>query len=288
MAAAILDGKLVAAEVREAVKAGVERLKEKGVVPGLAVVLVGHDPASQIYVRQKEKACAAVGIASFSYSLPADVSEEELLTLVRRLNFDPKVHGILVQLPLPEHLDPLRVITAIDPTKDVDGFHPLNIGYLSSGLEAPEPCTPKGIIHLLDRYGIEIAGKRAVVVGRSGIVGRPVAQLLLARDATVTVCHSKTVDIAAVTRMADILVVAVGRPRFITADMVKPEAVVVDVGINRLPEGLVGDVDYEGVHEVASYLTPVPGGVGPLTIAMLLVNTLELARGAQVKDAQKC
>ncbi|MDK2883310.1 MAG: methylenetetrahydrofolate dehydrogenase / methenyltetrahydrofolate cyclohydrolase, partial [Bacillota bacterium] len=205
---------------------------------------------------------------------------KKLLALLRQLNADPAVHGILVQLPLPKHLDANAILMAIDPSKDVDGFHPWNAGRLAVGLKAPVPCTPRGVIHLLEVYGIPIAGRHAVVLGRSNVVGKPLAQLLLARNATITVCHSRTPNLASYTRAADILVAAVGRPRLITADMVKPGAVVVDVGINRLPEGLVGDVDFAGVSQVASYLTPVPGGVGPMTIAMLLQNTLEIAQGA--------
>lgn len=277
MAAAILDGKKAAQEIRASLKEEVARLKARGLTPGLAVVLVGEDPASKVYVKQKEKACREAGIASQVYRLPEDTSEESLLQLIQELNADRAVHGILVQLPLPGRLDANRVIQAIDPAKDVDGFHPLNVGRLAVGLPAPVPCTPRGIIHLLDAYGIPIAGRHAVVVGRSNIVGKPLAQLLLARNATVTVCHSKTVDLASLTRTADILVAAAGKPRLITRGMVKPGAVVVDVGINRLPEGLVGDVDFEAVREVAGYITPVPGGVGPLTIAMLLKNTLEAA-----------
>lgn len=277
MAAAILDGKKAAQEIRASLKEEVARLKARGLTPGLAVVLVGEDSASKVYVKQKEKACREAGIASQVYRLPEDTSEESLLQLIQELNADRAVHGILVQLPLPGRLDANRVIQAIDPAKDVDGFHPLNVGRLAVGLPAPVPCTPRGIIHLLDAYGIPIAGRHAVVVGRSNIVGKPLAQLLLARNATVTVCHSKTVDLASLTRTADILVAAAGKPRLITRGMVKPGAVVVDVGINRLPEGLVGDVDFEAVREVAGYITPVPGGVGPLTIAMLLKNTLEAA-----------
>lgn len=277
MAAKILDGKKAAQEIRASLKEEVARLKARGLTPGLAVVLVGEDPASKVYVKQKEKACREAGIASQVYRLPEDTSEESVLQLIQELNADRAVHGILVQLPLPGRLDANRVIQAIDPAKDVDGFHPLNVGRLAAGLPAPVPCTPRGIIHLLDAHGIPIAGRHAVVVGRSNIVGKPLAQLLLARDATVTVCHSKTVDLASLTLAADILVVAAGKPRLITRGMVKPGAVVVDVGINRLREGLVGDVDFEAVREVAGYITPVPGGVGPLTIAMLLKNTLEAA-----------
>ncbi|MDI3538817.1 MAG: methylenetetrahydrofolate dehydrogenase / methenyltetrahydrofolate cyclohydrolase [Bacillota bacterium] len=281
MAAKILDGKKVAEEIKTSLKEEVTRLKARGLTPGLAVVLVGEDPASKVYVKQKEKACEEVGFASQVYRLPEDTSEESLLQLINELNDDRAVHGILVQLPLPGHLDANQVIQAINPAKDVDGFHPFNVGRLAAGLAAPVPCTPRGIIHLLEAYNIPIAGRHAVVVGRSNIVGKPLAQLLLARDATVTVCHSKTGNLTSFTRTADILVAAVGRPRLITRDMVKLGAVVVDVGINRLPEGMVGDVDFEAVREVADYITPVPGGVGPLTIAMLLRNTLEAALAGQ-------
>lgn len=277
MSAQILDGKKVATDVRANITKEIEQLKTKGITPGLAVVLVGEDPASQVYVRNKEKACHAVGIDSFMHRLPADTKEETLLELIEKLNADTAVHGILVQLPLPRQIDPDAVLQTIDPAKDVDGFHPFNAGKLLAGLKSFVPCTPRGIMHLLAAYNISLAGKHAVVVGRSNIVGKPMAHLLLARDATVTVCHSKTAGLKDFTRSADILVVAVGRPRFITADMVKPGAVVVDVGINRLDEGIVGDVDFDQVKEVASYITPVPGGVGPLTIAMLLQNTMEAA-----------
>jgi len=273
--AQILDGKKVATDVRAQIAKEVEQTE--GITPGLAVVLVGDDQASQVYVRNKEKACNSVGINSFMHLLPASTRQEELLDLIKKLNADSKVHGILVQLPVPPQIDPDIILQAIDPTKDVDGFHPFNTGKLMAGLKTFVPCTPRGIMHLLAAYNISLAGKHAVVVGRSNIVGKPMASLLMARDATVTVCHSKTSDLKEFTRSADILVVAVGRPRLITADMVKPGAVVVDVGINRLPEGLVGDVDFDTVKEVASYITPVPGGVGPLTIAMLLQNTLESA-----------
>lgn len=275
MPAQILDGKKVATDVRAQIAKEVEQTE--GITPGLAVVLVGDDQASQVYVRNKEKACNSVGINSFMHLLPASTRQEELLDLIKKLNADSKVHGILVQLPVPPQIDPDIILQAIDPTKDVDGFHPFNVGKLMVGLKTFVACTPRGIMHLLAAYNIPLAGKHAVIVGRSNIVGKPMAHLLLARDATVTVCHSKTSDLKEFTRSADILVVAVGRPRLITADMVKPGAVVVDVGINRLPEGLVGDVDFDTVKEVASYITPVPGGVGPLTIAMLLQNTLESA-----------
>lgn len=278
MTAKILDGKKLSSEIRESVKEETARLKEKGIVPGLAVVLVGDDPASKVYVGQKEKGCLEAGFASFLHKLPASATQEELLSLVDRLNGDGTVHGILVQLPLPGHIDPDRVLAAIKPEKDVDGFHPVNMGRLVAGMPASEPCTPKGILRLLKSTGIPLAGKEAVVVGRSNIVGKPVALMLLAESATVTVCHSKTADLADHVRRADVLVAAIGKPRFITADMVKEGAVVVDVGINRLDEGLVGDVDFGPVSEKASWITPVPGGVGPMTIAMLLENTLEQAK----------
>jgi methylenetetrahydrofolate dehydrogenase (NADP+)/methenyltetrahydrofolate cyclohydrolase len=277
MTAKILDGKKMSAEIRAAIKEKVVLLKEKGIVPGLAVILVGDNPASKVYVGQKEKGCLEAGFASFLHRLPETTSQEELLALIDKLNADKTVHGILVQLPLPRQIDPDTVLAAIRPEKDVDGFHPVNIGRLVAGLPASEPCTPKGILRLLKSTGIPLAGKEAVVIGRSNIVGKPVALMLLAESATVTICHSKTANLAEHARRADILVAAIGKPRFVTADMVKEGAVVIDVGINRLEEGLVGDVDYEPVAEKASWITPVPGGVGPMTIAMLLENTLEQA-----------
>ncbi|MEA4881432.1 MAG: bifunctional methylenetetrahydrofolate dehydrogenase/methenyltetrahydrofolate cyclohydrolase FolD [Synergistaceae bacterium] len=278
MTAKILDGKKIAAEIRASVKGETLLLKERGIVPGLAVVLVGDNPASKVYVGQKEKGCLEAGFASFLHRLPGGTSQKDLLDLIGKLNADPLVHGILVQLPLPDQIDEEKVIAAIKPEKDVDGFSPVNMGRLVAGMSAIEPCTPKGIMRLLEASGIELAGKEAVVIGRSNIVGKPVALMLLARSATVTVCHSRTKDLAEHTKRADILVAAVGRPRFVTADMVKDGVVVIDVGINRLEEGLVGDVDFEGVSEKASWITPVPGGVGPMTIAMLLENTLEQAK----------
>ncbi len=277
MTAKILDGKKMSAEIRTAIKEKVVLLKEKGIVPGLAVILVGDNPASKVYVGQKEKGCLEAGFASFLHRMPETTSQEELLALIDKLNADKTVHGILVQLPLPRQIDPDTVLAAIRPEKDVDGFHPVNIGRLVAGLPASEPCTPKGILRLLKSTGIPLAGKEAVVIGRSNIVGKPVALMLLAESATVTICHSKTADLAEHARRADILVAAIGKPRFVTAGMVKEGAVVIDVGINRLEEGLVGDVDYEPVAEKASWITPVPGGVGPMTIAMLLENTLEQA-----------
>jgi methylenetetrahydrofolate dehydrogenase (NADP+)/methenyltetrahydrofolate cyclohydrolase len=277
MTARILDGKKLAAEIKADVKERTALLKQRGVTPGLAVVLVGEDPASKVYVGQKEKGCLEAGFASFLHRLPESTSQGELLALIERLNSDRTVHGILVQLPLPRQIDPDTVLAAIRPEKDVDGFHPVNMGRLVAGLPASEPCTPKGIMRLLKSTGLTLSGKEAVVIGRSNIVGKPVALMLLAESATVTICHSRTEDLAAHARRADILVAAVGKPRFVTGDMVKEGAIVVDVGINRLEEGLVGDVDYEPAAERASWITPVPGGVGPMTIAMLLENTLEQA-----------
>ena len=285
--AKILDGKETARKIREELKARCAILKEKGVVPGLAVVLVGNDPASAIYVGQKEKACAEVGFKSFRHELLADAAEPELFALVDRLNGDPSVHGILVQLPLPKGLSADRTIERIDPCKDVDGFHPLNAGLLACGLPGVVPCTPKGVMRLLRDHGIPLEGKKAVVVGRSNIVGKPMAQLLLAANMTVTVCHSRTPDLAAETLQADVLVVAAGKPGIVDGSMVKEGAVVVDVGIHRTPEGIVGDVKFDEAAERASWITPVPGGVGPLTIAMLLENTLELAERATTKGTEK-
>ena len=244
----------------------------------MAVILVGDDPASRVYVNNKKKACAEVGIYSREYALPKETTQEELLNLIRELNQDPEIHGILVQLPLPDHLDERQVLETISPDKDVDGFHPVNVGRLVTGQPCLKPCTPAGIIELIDRTGIELKGKEAVVVGRSNIVGKPVALLLLARHATVTICHSRTERIDEVCRRADVLVAAVGRPEMITGDWVKPGAVVIDVGINRVEKGLVGDVEFDTAKEKAGYITPVPGGVGPMTIAMLMKNTVEAAR----------
>ena len=284
--AELIDGKLVSAKVRGSIAEKVLEFKEKnGFAPGLAVVLVGNNPASHVYVRNKHKACLEAGITSFQIELPEETTEEELLAEIDRLNADPAVHGILVQLPLPSHISEEKVINSISPEKDVDAFHPENVGRIMIGNYSFLPCTPAGVIELLDYYGVEISGKRCVVVGRSNIVGKPMALLLLERHGTVTVCHSRTRDLASITRDADILVVAIGKPRFLTADMVKEGAVVIDVGINRLPEGgLVGDVDFDGVKERASLITPVPGGVGPMTIAMLLKNTLSVAYSAVKKQ----
>ncbi len=278
--AAIIDGNEIARAVRADIKAQAAALwEEKGVRPGLAVILVGEDPASQIYVRRKENACAEVGFLSREYKLPASTTEGELLGIVEDLNRDPAIHGILVQLPLPGSIRTATVLERIDPRKDVDGFTPVNVGRLFTGDSFHVACTPQGILALLDRTGIEIAGKEAVVVGRSNIVGKPLALLLLNRHATVTICHTKTRDLAAVARRADILVAAAGRAEMVTGEMVREGAVVIDVGINRLASGkLVGDVAFQEVEAKASFITPVPGGVGPMTIAMLLQNTLKAAR----------
>ena len=279
--AKIIDGKAISAEIREEIKQRTARLVEKGVTPGLAVVLVGDDPASAVYVRNKQRACEQVGFYSEQVILSADTEMPELRAVIERLNADPRVHGILVQLPLPPQLDEREVIMLIDPEKDVDAFHPVNVGRIVSGVYRFAPCTPAGIMQLLRRSGIEVAGRECVVVGRSNIVGKPMALLLLEANGTVTVCHSRTVALPDVCRRADILVCAVGSPGFITADMVKPGATVIDVGINRLPDGhLAGDVDFAGVERVAGAITPVPGGVGPMTITMLLENTLRAAENS--------
>jgi methylenetetrahydrofolate dehydrogenase (NADP+) / methenyltetrahydrofolate cyclohydrolase len=283
VAATLLDGKALAAEIRgEIATETAQFIAQTGIVPCLAAVLVGENPASQVYVRNKRKACEAAGILSQMHCPPATISMDELLALIDKLNADPAVHGILVQLPLPKGLDETRILRAVSPNKDVDAFHPENVGRIVQGRPRFLPCTPHGIQQLLIRHNIKIAGSHVVVLGRSDIVGKPIAIMLMQRgpggDATVTVCHSRTRDLASVTRQADILIVAIGKARFVTADMVKPGAVVIDVGINRLESGLVGDVDFEAVREVAGQITPVPGGVGPLTIAMLLRNTLTAAR----------
>jgi methylenetetrahydrofolate dehydrogenase (NADP+) / methenyltetrahydrofolate cyclohydrolase len=279
----IIDGKKVAEHLRKEVREEVKKLKEEtNIVPGLAAVLVGTNPASQIYVRNKRKACEEVGIYSEEYNLPEDITEGDLLSLVEKLNHDEKIHGILVQLPLSKQINEAKILRAVSPMKDIDGFHPENVGLLVEGNPRFIPCTPYGIIKLLDYYGIEIQGKEAVVVGRSNIVGKPISLLLLHRHATVTISHSRTRSLAEVTLRADILVAAIGRAKLITEDMVKEGATVIDVGINRLPDGkLSGDVDFERVSEKASYITPVPGGVGPMTIGMLLWNTLSSAKNSQ-------
>ena len=281
MTATILEGKIFSKQIRDKVKQDVSVFKERYQSdPGLAVIIVGENPASQVYVANKHKACEEVGIYSEVIRMPENITKEILLGKIAELNGNPAIHGILLQLPLPTHLKDHEgeFLMAIDPDKDVDGFHPINVGRLAVGEEHLVPCTPYGCIKMMELAGIEIAGKKAVVVGRSTIVGKPMAHLLLARNATVTICHSRTQDLAAVTREADILVVAIGKPHFVTKDMVKPGAVVIDVGINRIAEKkLVGDVDFEGVKEVAGAITPVPGGVGLLTISMLLHNTLKAA-----------
>jgi methylenetetrahydrofolate dehydrogenase (NADP+)/methenyltetrahydrofolate cyclohydrolase len=271
----IIDGKALAKEKRAEIAKQVEALKEKGVTPGLAVVLVGEDPASQIYVRNKHKACEEVGIYSRKITLPEETTEEEILKIIDELNNDPEIDGILVQLPLPKHIDPDKVILSISPDKDVDGFHPVNAGRLLTGQDGFFPCTPLAVMELIKSAGVDVSGKEAVVVGRSNIVGKPGSMLLLRENATVTICHSKTKDLADVCRRADILVAAVGRPEMITSDYVKEGAVVIDVGINRVGEKkVVGDVAFDEVKDKAAYITPVPGGVGPMTITMLLYNTL--------------
>ncbi len=278
--AEIIDGKKVSEHIRAQIAEGVEQLKaDRGITPGLAAVLVGEDPASEIYVRNKRKACATAGMYSEEHKLPETTTEQELLNLVDRLNNDQNIHGILVQLPLPDHINETKVLRAVSPLKDVDGFHPYNVGLLVEGNPRFISCTPHGIIKMLEFYDIDITGKEAVVVGRSNIVGKPVSMLLLHRHATVTICHSRTKPLDEVTRRADILVAAIGRANFITGDMVKEGAVVIDVGINRNDEGkLIGDVDFDAVSQKVSYITPVPGGVGPMTISMLLWNTLESAK----------
>ena len=278
--AVLIDGKLVSAQVRQQIAAdGKKLLEETGIRPGLAVIIVGEDPASQVYVRNKKKACEEVGFYSEEYALPAETSQQQLNELLEKLNNDEKIHGILVQLPLPKHLDEKAVIEKIDPAKDVDAFHAVNVGKIMIGDYDFLPCTPAGVMELIHHTGVSVAGKECVVIGRSNIVGKPMSMLLLHENGTVTVCHSRTRDLAQVTRRADILVSAVGRAKFVTADMVKPGAVVIDVGMNRDENGkLCGDVDFAAVESLASYITPVPGGVGPMTITMLMKNTLTSAR----------
>ena len=279
-----IDGKAVAAKVRGEIAEEVAALKKQGVQTGMAVVLVGEDPASKIYVRNKGKACAETGIYSEEHVLPENTTQEELLALIEKLNADPKINGILVQSPLPKHLNEALIVEHIDPKKDVDAFHAENVGRIMIGDFAFLPCTPAGIIELIRSTGVPIDGKNCVVIGRSNIVGKPMLHLLLGKNATVTICHSHTKDLPAVTREADILVAAVGRPNFVTADMVKPGATVIDVGINRIaPKKLVGDVDFEAVKEVAGAITPVPGGVGLLTVAMLMENVVRAAE-MQLQD----
>ena len=281
MAASIIDGKAISAAVRQQVaEQTASFIAETGVVPHLAAVLVGDDPASQVYVRNKERACEKCGLKSTLHRLPADTTQQQLADLVEQLNAAADVHGILVQLPLPQHLDSTPILDAILPSKDVDGFHPENVGLMLQGRPRFLPCTPHGVMKMLEHEGIVTSGRHAVIVGRSDIVGKPMAGLLVQKgaDATVTICHSRTRDIGDVTRQADLLIAAVGIPEFIKADMIKPGAVVIDVGINRVDDKLVGDVEYSAAADVASAITPVPGGVGPMTIAMLLTNTLAAAR----------
>ena len=272
----LIDGKKVSAEVRVCLAKEVKELKEKtGRVPGLATVLVGDDPASAVYVRNKNKICRELGFKSFEQKLSLDTSEAKLLKLIKELNSNNDIHGILVQLPLPNQIDSEKILQAIDPNKDVDGFHPINVGKLVVGNALLTPCTPSGIIKLLDHYEIDISGKHAVVLGRSNIVGKPVSMLLLQRNATITICHSRTKNLEEITRSADILVAAIGRANFVTENMVRKGAIVIDVGINRVDGKLTGDINFETVSKKASYITPVPGGVGPMTIALLMENTLK-------------
>jgi len=296
MAAQIIDGKQVAAEMRAELKTEVAKLKEQGIVPGLGVILVGEDPASQSYVRAKERACEELGIYSDDNRLPEDTTQQDLIALVNQMNNDPKINGILVQLPLPKGLNESEVLLAIAPEKDVDGFHPMNVGKMMVGEKAFLPCTPHGVIQLLLRSGVTIEGAKVVIVGRSNIVGKPLANMLIQKNAkgnaTVTVCHTRTADLAWHTRQADIVIAAAGRPNTITADMVKDGVVVIDVGVNRVEDAtkkkgyrLVGDVDFEAVKEKASLITPVPGGVGPMTITMLLYNTVESAKRTGAPNA---
>lgn len=281
----ILDGKAVSLKVKESVKIRADELKKFGIEPTLAVVLVGEDKASQTYVRAKEKACNEYGIKSVAHRLSENTTQNELLALINVLNLDDSIHGILVQLPLPKHIDTNVVLAAIDPRKDVDGFHAVNVGKLVSGLDGFVPCTPLGVMEILKEYGIDVAGLNAVVIGRSNIVGKPMANLLLNASATVTVTHSKTKNLKEICKNADLIVAAIGKPFFLKADMVKDGAVVVDVGINRLDDGrLVGDVDFDEVAPKCSYITPVPGGVGPMTIAMLLNNTILAAQAKIAKN----
>ncbi|MFO1518413.1 MAG: bifunctional methylenetetrahydrofolate dehydrogenase/methenyltetrahydrofolate cyclohydrolase FolD [bacterium] len=286
--AQIIDGKVLAEKVRSELASEVAKLKKKKVIPGLAVVLVGDNPASQVYVRNKVSACEKIGMKSFHHHLPEKTSQKTLLALVQKLNKDKKVHGILVQLPLPKQIHSDTVIEAIDPKKDVDGLHPYSLGRLAVGQPTYVSCTPAGMMRMLQDIGYDCSGKEAVVIGRSNIVGKPIALLLLAQNATVTLCHSKTKDLPAKVKAADIVVAAVGSPKMVKGNWIKPGAVVLDVGINRTSEGkLVGDVDYESASLVAGYITPVPGGVGPMTITMLLWNTLQAAKNSAVKKGKR-
>ncbi|MDD3784862.1 MAG: bifunctional methylenetetrahydrofolate dehydrogenase/methenyltetrahydrofolate cyclohydrolase FolD [Hydrogenophaga sp.] len=284
MTAQLIDGNALSRQLREEVAQRVSALKTQGITPGLAVILVGENPASQVYVRNKVKACHDTGMHSVLETYPDSMTEAELLARVEALNADPSIHGILVQLPLPAHIDAQKVIEAISPEKDVDGFHVASAGALMTGLPGFWPCTPYGCMKMLESIGYDLRGKHAVVIGRSNIVGKPMAMMLLAKDATVTICHSRTADLKAQTLQADVIVAAVGRRNVLTADMVKPGAVVIDVGMNRNDEGkLCGDVDFAGVKEVAGWITPVPGGVGPMTITMLMVNTLASAENTLLR-----
>lgn len=287
MSANILDGKAMSAGLRADIADRVSALREKGMIPGLAVILVGDDPASEIYVRNKGKGCEEVGIYSRTIRMDAAVSQQELEQVIHQQNEDPAIHGILVQLPLPSHLNEQQALAQILPEKDVDGFHLINAGHLFTGTEGVVPCTPRGALYMIRQTGIDLSGKEAVVIGRSNIVGKPMAMLLLQENCTVTVCHSRTRNLKEYTRRADILVSAVGKPRFVTADMVKEGAVVIDVGINRVDGKVVGDVDFESVKEIASWITPVPGGVGKMTITMLLSNTVDAAEKV-LHDACEC
>ncbi len=274
-----IDGKEVSAAVREQITNEVSELKAKGITPGLAVIIVGNDPASRVYVNNKKKGCEQTGMNSFEYALPEATTTQELIDLIEKLNKDEKVHGILCQLPVPKQIDEEKVLNSISPEKDVDAFHPVNCGKVMTGDYRFAPCTPAGMVEMLKYYNIPIGGKHCVIIGRSNIVGKPMAMLMLKNNATVTVCHSRTENLKEITKQADILVAAVGRPKFVTADMVKDGAVVLDVGINRMEDGkLCGDVDFDAVAEKTSFITPVPGGVGPMTITMLLKNTLEAAK----------
>ena len=283
MAAKILDGKVMSESLRKEIAERVEKLKERGVTPGLAVILVGNDPASEIYVRNKGNGCAETGMYSRTLQMPAETTQEELENAIEQLNADPVIHGILVQLPLPKHLDEQAALKKILPEKDVDGFHLINAGHMLTGTEGVVACTPRGALYMIKQTGLDLNGKEAVVIGRSNIVGKPMAMLLLRENCTVTICHSRTKNLAEHTRRADILVAAVGKAGFVTADMVKPGAVVIDVGINRVDGKVRGDVDFDAVKETAGWITPVPGGVGKMTITMLLANTVEAAERTLAK-----
>ena len=283
MTAQILDGKVMSASLRAEIAERVQKLKEQGVTPGLAVILVGNDPASEIYVRNKGNGCAETGMYSRTLNMPEETTQEQLEAAIEELNTDPSIHGILVQLPLPKHLDENAALARILPEKDVDGFHLINAGHMLTGTDGVIACTPRGAIYMIKSTGLDLNGKEAVVIGRSNIVGKPMAMLLLRENCTVTICHSRTKNLAEHTRRADILVAAVGKAGFVTADMVKPGAIVIDVGINRVDGKVRGDVDFEAVKEIAGWITPVPGGVGKMTITMLLANTVEAAERALAK-----